>query len=365
MSQGEVEPGGGVFRRHPVIAWTVTVAVAFLAMATLVIGAVVIVINSRPQTTVTLTASGGTPGAQDLSRAKDVLAHRLDAIGFDNPEVRVTSAGLVATVDGRHKQEEFVKILAPGEVRFRKVIDVVADPASDRPPPAAASGSEATPSQQDVSDKLGATAVATAQRIVSTNAAPTDPATMAALEPFARLTPAEVATLSPQTQFKVPQVTCAALNARPARSIVDVTQPVVACQADGDQKMLLDNAKVVGTDVGAAVANLSQSGNGWTISLTFNAAGATKWTSLSREAFNNEGTACIATQPGNSSGGAVCQVAIVLDTVILTAPAIQGVLGAEAEISGGFDRDSAELIAALLGSGSMPLALTIASVSSE
>ena len=54
--------------------------------------------------------------------------------------------------------------------------------------------------------------------------------------------------LPAQMQFNVPTISCAQLDQRPPASISDAKQQVVACE-DGASKYLLDQAKVLGTDV--------------------------------------------------------------------------------------------------------------------
>ena len=250
---------------------------------------------------------------------------------------------IVISVPGQNN-DTIRQVGTPAELRFRKVIGTTQgsppaaapsasaspDPsASASPSPAATAGlrrrppaptspaptspaaAGATPSptgallpaQEAVLAKLGNAAtvaagidplsVADGQTSVSS-----DPATMAQLEPFASLTPAEVAALPFNMQFVVPQITCKTLNERPAGSIQDVNQPAVACEDGGSTKYLLDVSKVVGTDLANAAANLDTSpGGGWKVDLTFNGAGSDKWTNLTREALNNEGNACLVTQP--------------------------------------------------------------------
>ena len=108
---------------------------------------------------------------------------------------------------------------------------------------------------------------------------------------------------------------------------------MVSCE-DGASKYLLDKAKVLGTDVSDADAVLDQT-NAWVVSLDFTGDGQGKWTSLTREAFNNEGQACDATALGQDGK---CRVAVVLDNEIVSSPEIQGVLTGNSQITGSFTR---------------------------
>ena len=60
-------------------------------------------------------------------------------------------------------------------------------------------------------------------------------------------------------------------------------------------------------------------------------AAPSKWTALTREAFNNADGACKVTQPNSNGGGQrrSAMVAVVLDNTVVSAPAIQGVLSTD------------------------------------
>jgi preprotein translocase subunit SecD len=210
--------------------------------------------------------------------------------------------------------------------------------------------------QEAVIKKLGP-AVTVASQIKDPATAAADPAMMKQLEPFRQLTPADVAILPVQIQFNVPQVTCKALNERPPGSIQDKNQQAVACEKGSNTKLLLDKAKVEGTDLSSAAANIdTTAGAAWKVDLTFSNEGSTKWAALTKEAYNNDQGACAATVPNkNGSGQPVCQVAVVLDNEVVTAPGIQGVLSTQSEISGGFDKTSATLLANQLKYGALPI----------
>jgi len=195
-----------------------------------------------------------------------------------------------------------------------------------------------------------------------------DAATSAALEPFHKLSGAQVALLPVQLQFNVPQITCQQLLERPTGSIVDPAQQAVACETGGHTKYLLDTAKVVGTDLSSAQANLDSTGASWKVDLTFSSQGTGKWTALTSEAFSNKDSACKVTQPNTDSATSatnaqVCQVAVVLDNEVVSAPAIQGVLSSTSQITGTFNKDSATLLANQLKYGALPLTFDQADLS--
>ncbi|MFI6067658.1 protein translocase subunit SecD [Micromonospora sp. NPDC051227] len=201
-----------------------------------------------------------------------------------------------------------------------------------------------------VEQKVGAAAWQAANGLQAPADLTADPSLAEKLKPFGTLSPQEVAVLPAQMQFNVPTIGCAQLDQRPPASISDPKQQVVSCE-DGASKYLLDQAKVLGTDVSDADAVLDQT-NAWVVSLDFTGDGQGKWTSLTREAFNNEGQACDATALGQDGK---CRVAVVLDNKIVSSPEIQGVLTGNSQITGTFTQKDASTLAGQLRYGALPV----------
>ncbi|RAO28704.1 Protein translocase subunit SecD [Micromonospora saelicesensis] len=201
-----------------------------------------------------------------------------------------------------------------------------------------------------VEQKVGAAAWQAANGLQAPADLTADPSLAEKLKPFGTLSPQEIAVLPAQMQFNVPTIGCAQLDQRPPASISDAKQQVVSCE-DGASKYLLDQAKVLGTDVSDADAVLDQT-NSWVVSLDFTGDGQGKWTSLTREAFNNEGQACDATALGQDGK---CRVAVVLDNKIVSSPEIQGVLTGNSQITGTFTQKDASTLAGQLRYGALPV----------
>ncbi len=200
-----------------------------------------------------------------------------------------------------------------------------------------------------VEQKVGAAAWAAASGLQAPADLTTDPSLADKLKPFGTLTPQEIAVLPVEMQFNVPTITCTQLDARPAASIKDEKQKAVACESGA--KYLLDVAKVLGTDVKNASAQLDQTSS-WVVSLNFTGSGQEKWTALTREAFTNEGQACDQTALGQDGK---CRVAVVLDNEIVSSPEIQGVLTGDSQITGSFDNKAANALASQLRYGALPV----------
>ncbi|MCG5455332.1 protein translocase subunit SecD [Micromonospora sp. PSH03] len=222
-------------------------------------------------------------------------------------------------------------------------------------PTAAAPSAEPVPASVEqqrkvVEQKVGAAAWQAANGLQAPADLTADPSLAEKLKPFGTLSPQEVAVLPAQMQFNVPTISCAQLDQRPPASISDPKQQVVSCE-DGASKYLLDQAKVEGTDVSDADAVLDQT-NAWVVSLDFTGDGQGKWTSLTRESFNNEGQACDATALGQDGK---CRVAVVLDNKIVSSPEIQGVLTGNSQITGTFTQKDASTLAGQLRYGALPV----------
>jgi preprotein translocase subunit SecD len=126
--------------------------------------------------------------------------------------------------------------------------------------------------------------------------------------------------------------------------------------------MLLDVAKVVGTDIADASPQLDQQQGQWVVSLDFTADGQKKWTALTREAFQPApGDSCLAAAQAVSSGATHCLVAVVLDKEIISAPEIQGVLTGQSQITGQFTAATAKELADQIKYGALPVTFTPAS----
>ncbi len=200
-----------------------------------------------------------------------------------------------------------------------------------------------------VEQKVGPAAWAAATGLKAPADVSANPSLAEKLKPFGTLSPQEIAVLPADTQFNVPTITCAQLDKRPPASIKDEKQKAVACEAGA--KYLLDVAKVVGTDVKNASAQLDQTSS-WVVSLQFTGKGQEHWTNLTREAFTNEGQACDQTALGQDGK---CRVAVVLDNKIVSSPEIQGVLTGDSQITGSFDNKAANALASQLRYGALPV----------
>jgi preprotein translocase subunit SecD len=302
--------------------------------------------------------------APNLPDVASRLRQLLLAMGFTDAQADVTGGTRVTVrVDGAVSLSQLQAALAPGPLLFRKVLNTGKDASNGSVPTGQGSAASADATLDAVRAAVGNQAWAAATVLASTRHDTSGiGAIVNALAPFGRLTPAEVAVLPAAMQFYVPQIGCATLNARP-RGATDSPQATVVVCDNGSMKYLLDVAKVSGSDVGSA-SSAADASSFWAVNVTFSSTGAGRWSALTNEAFNNVGGGCILTQPAVEAGHAsVCEVALVQDNKVLTAPAIQGVLSSEARFAGSFSQKQAMIIAAQLALAGLPVNITLLSVS--
>ncbi|WP_203826319.1 protein translocase subunit SecD [Actinoplanes palleronii] len=228
--------------------------------------------------------------------------------------------------------------------------------ASSTPAPVAAN---VQAQRKAIEQKVGAKLWAQAEALKAPVDLSTDPKAGLVYKPFAQLTPAEIAALSPAMQFNIPTIGCEQLNKRPNGSIDDPASPVVACY-EGQAKVTLDQAKVTGNDIDSASPQLDSQTGQWVVSLNFKSDGQKKWADLTRVAFNaTSADPCFtAVQSLYGTDTEHCAVAVVLDKEILSAPQIQGVLTGSSQITGSFDGVTSKQLADQLKFGAIPVTFT-------
>jgi preprotein translocase subunit SecD len=352
------------------------------------------------------------PTAANLEEARTIINNRVNGLGVAEAEV-VTEGNRNIVISLPGQSRDLSQVGNPAELRFRKVLKATngSDPSAAQPSasatpapsgsaapspsasaaPAATAAPSATPSaggqggmaptptptptagatsapaatpsasappvsqsveeqRAAVQQKVGPAAWQAANALQAPADLTQDPTLLDTLKPFGTLSGSEIAVLPAAMQFNVPTITCDLLGQRPPASISNKDEQVVSC--NGPEKDLLDVAKVQGTDVSGASAQLDQNSS-WVVSLKFNGPGQKNWTNLTREAFGNQGGAC--DQSALGTGGSNCRVAVVLDNTIVSAPEIQAVLTGDSQITGNFNSKDANALAGQLQYGALPV----------
>ena len=354
---------------------------------------------------------GQVPSQTSMEEARRIIESRVNALGVSEAEVVIEgNRNIVVSLAGQ-ANDQLKNVGQAAQMRFRKVLKATGDvaaavvnppsavpsaapsgsapaatgsapaatpssggqggggplaaPAPSTPPsaqptpaPSDSAAAPASPEQQAqlaaVRKKVGAAVWAAAGKLTDPVDPSQDPTAGKAYAKFATLTPEEVNVLPPAMQFNVPTIGCDQLDKRPPGAIDNQKVQVVSCQSGA--KMLLDVAKVVGTDISDASPQLDQQQGQWVVSLDFTAAGQERWAALTREAYQPAaGDSCLTAAQAVSTSATHCLVAVVLDKEIISAPEIQGVLTGQSQITGQFTATSAKELANQIKYGALPV----------
>jgi preprotein translocase subunit SecD len=139
------------------------------------------------------------------------------------------------------------------------------------------------------------------------------------------------------------------------------TDWIVACDSTGSVEYALQPASLKGTAVSGAQATIQTGVNGtstgqWIVNVDFNNKGQSAWASLTDTI--SKGTGCPASGAASANPPVTCQLAVVLDGVVQSAPVIQERIAGSAEITGSFTEKSASDLANVLKYGALPLTFT-------
>jgi len=325
-------------RRTPLYAWIGAIVGVVGLLMYLGVLALQRLDFSSGDVRLTVTATrpdGAAPSRAELDRTRKLLLSRMKKAGFGDADVDLDGTRLVLSADRPATVTTLRSLTAYGRVQFRRVVLAVpldgsltagtAD-VSDEPEPSVPPGRDA------VVAKLGPAyqAAAAATRPEHGQALASD--VQAA---FAALTADEVAALPARMQALVPSIECRQFADAPLAS-GSPDRPVVRC--DDSVKYLLAPASLAGSDLASAKMDVTNYGD-FVVQLSFTPDGQTRFTNLTRAA----------------SGG---QIALLQDTTVVSAPTVEGLVTGDVQISGRFDRTAAQLLAAQIGSGELPLRLT-------
>jgi preprotein translocase subunit SecD len=341
------------------------------------------------------TLSGGTPSGSDLNEAQSIILSRVNASGNTGAEVQTEGNDtLNVSVPGQTSEQTEQLVSETAVLNFRQTLlyqpysatgnttpVTSASPsasASASPSASASSAATATPSP-------GTTSTAsTSAKIVpdaSSSASPTATGTASAkatVSPSASASPSPSATstataptyfgdpslVNKQTIAVFNKVTCKPNDTTQWKKEAGYTNPqdydnpnvqIVSCDSSGD-KYALDVAKVPGTQIATATAELSTTSNQWEVLVTLKGAGATAFANLTAEQASKYYTDAST----NEDDFWLDTIAVVLDGNVTTAPETNGAIpGGTFQVTGNFTQANATQLANVLTYGALPLNFTI------
>jgi preprotein translocase subunit SecD len=349
--------------------------------------------------------NGGTPSTAEMNEAISIILARVNGTGNSGAVVQTEGPDdLNVSVPGKTTEQTEALVSTTALLMFRQTLlfqpYTAPTPKASATPSASASASPSASST--ASPKVSASPTASATSTAKTSAkvvpdvsASTSPSASAS----AKATPKASASASPSASPSPSATSSASASStalgdaslvnKPTLKLFDklVCTPgdtskwktqigytkaedydnpdaqIVACDSSGD-KYALDVAKVPGTQISSATAELSTTNNEWQVNLTLKSAGASAYGTLTSNMWTKYGEAADSNE--DSPDYWLDTIAIVLDGNVVTAPEVGGaILGGNAQITDpAFTQATATQLQNQLKYGSLPLNFTILSVQS-
>ena len=303
-----------------------------------------------------------------LNQAVTIIRSRVDSFGVAEAEVATAGNNIVISVPGNQDKNILQTVQKTAELRFRRVILSGSGTPVPAPSPSASPSASGSPSpstsataspKKKKKSKNQNDVLPRAFKATSTSPSATPTATPApAATPSPATSPAAPAaaggigivpiTSALQQQFN--QLDCtqkAKLQQELRKPGADaLNKPLITCSDDGAAKYILGPAVVLGKEVKSASAGLGQtngvSNGAWEVDLSFNGTGRKQFGDVTREMV--------------SQTGDLNRFAIVLDGLVVSAPATQGAItDGNAQITGSFTQAEATNLANVLKYGALPL----------
>ncbi|MEU0988664.1 protein translocase subunit SecD [Streptomyces sp. NPDC005953] len=329
-------------------------------------------------TTITLKAEAE-PGKEsavnetNMNTAVGIIERRVNGLGVSEAEVQTQGREniIVNIPKGTDSEQARKQVGTTAQLYFRPVLTAAAGgvtPQQPAPTPSASSSAsskdKATDGKKDpASPAASAAPSATAQGRAVTEGlkapattSPSPTASGKAADPSQPPAPATTPGQTPETSGLDKEF--AALNCMDEKSRANAGKdakpenPMVACGSnDGGktwEKYLLGPAELDGKDVDDAKGQMDQQRGIWIVTMDFTKGGAKKFQKITTKLSAQQ-------SPQN-------QFAIVLDGEVVSAPQVNTVLSASAEISGSFKQQEAQDLGNILSYGALPLSFEEQSV---
>ncbi len=315
------------------------------------------------QVTLLPTSAPGAEGAitdEQLTQAVGIIRQRVNGLGVAESEVTVQGSGdnaaIIVSVPGSVPQDRLVELVGrTAQLAFRAVEALTSPEAVDPNAPVDEPDVSPTPTEaQPTPTATDAAASPSPSEQTPDPAASEEPSASASPAPAPPVEQPEIPVQAPENdvefQERALRLDCTLPENR-AGTPDDQALWLATCDREGAAKYLLQPAFIKGTEVTNATAQLDPQTNKWSVSLEFNASGATALADISTEIWDND-------PPQN-------QFAIVLDGVVYSAPQfIEPIGGGQASITGEFTVDEARDLANVLKFGSLPISLEVGQITS-
>ena len=271
-------------------------------------------------------AEGETVSSEQLNQAVGIIRQRVDSTGVSESTITTSgNANIVVEIPGTPSETTLQLIKSSAKLEFRAVL-------------LASAGTAA---------QVGGDAAATASP--SASATPSQPATQPSIAPT---NGSDLNWITPELRRQFDAFDCSTQFRAPGQ-VDDMKAPLITCDTGRFQKYILGPVELDGTNISDATAGTitTQTGastNEWAVNLVFDGAGTSIFSAVTSRLFPLE-------TPRN-------QFAVTLDGYVITDPAAKAVItNGEAQITGGFTKESSQSLADQLKYGSLPIGFEVQS----
>ena len=271
-------------------------------------------------------AEGETVSTEQLNQAVGIIRQRVDSTGVSESTITTSgNANIVVEIPGTPSESTLQLIKSSAKLEFRAVL-------------LASAGTAA---------QVGGDASATASP--SASATPSQPATQPSVTPT---NGSDLNWITPELRRQFDAFDCSTQFRAPGQ-VDDMKAPLITCDTGRFQKYILGPVELDGTNISDATAGTitTQTGastNEWAVNLVFDGEGTSIFSAVTSRLFPLE-------TPRN-------QFAVTLDGYVITDPAAKAVItNGEAQITGGFTKESSQSLADQLKYGSLPIGFEVQS----
>ena len=271
-------------------------------------------------------AEGQTISPEQLNQAVGIIRQRVDSTGVSESTITTSgNANIVVEIPGVPSETTLQLIKSSAKLEFRAVL-------------LASAGTAA---------QVGGDGSATASP--SASATPTQPQTQPSVAPTDG---SDLNWITPELRRQFDAFDCSKQFRAPGQ-VDDMKAPLITCDTGRFQKYILGPVELDGTNIADASAGTitTQTGastNEWAVNLKFDGEGTSTFSAVTSRLFPLE-------TPRN-------QFAVTLDGYVITDPAAKAVItNGEAQITGGFTKESSQALADQLKYGSLPIGFEVQS----
>ncbi|MDK7742845.1 protein translocase subunit SecD [Helcobacillus massiliensis] len=286
--------------------------------------------------------------SEQMNQARNIIAQRVNAMGVAETEISVQGGtNIMVSVPGSIDQKTSDALRRTATLAFRPVLIQGAPNATASDGGGSDGTSEIDQAKaQAASDGGGAQA---APKATGSDAGGASDAGGGASPTVVNGKPAwSLEQITPEVEKQWTSLDCTDAEVRRNHDVNSAPKSaVVACAPDGSAKYILGPETADGTSITDAKAAPQENSTYYQVSMNFDKAGGKAFGDMTTALFNGE--------------GATGQFAIVLDSLVISAPQVQAPTYGGASITGNFSADSAQELADQLKFGALPLEFTVES----